>query len=107
MSRGTREARQVRSKLEKEFEGYYEDAKPEFEALEKKLSHNIAKDLDFDYNKRMIKQILSSDIVTAYYFQRGAIENALRYDKQMKEAIRLLRSPEEYAAILKPKNEGK
>ena len=89
------------------FEGYYEDAKPEFEALEKKLSHNIAKDLDFDYNKRMIKQILSSDIVTAYYFQRGAIENALRYDKQMKEAIRLLRSPEEYAAILKPKNEGK
>ena len=31
------------------FEGYYDDAKAEFDALEKKLSHNIAKDLD--YNK--------------------------------------------------------
>lgn len=89
------------------FEGYYDDAKPEFEALEKKLKHNIAKDLDFDYNKQKIKEILTSDIITAYYFQRGAIENSLRYDKQMKEAIRLLKSPEEYAAILKPKAEKK
>ena len=37
------------------FEGYYDDARPEFEALEKKLSHNIAKDLDYDYNKQKIK----------------------------------------------------
>ena len=32
------------------FEGYYDDAKPEFDALAKKLSHNVAKDLD--YNKQ-------------------------------------------------------
>ena len=89
------------------FEGYYEDAKPEFEALEKKLKHNIAKDLDFDYNKQKIKQMLTSDIITAYYFQRGALENSLRYDKQLKEAIRLLKSPEEYAATLQPKAEKK
>ena len=28
------------------FEGYYDDAKGEFDALEKKLNHNLAKDLD-------------------------------------------------------------
>lgn len=87
------------------FEGYYDDAKSEFEALEKKFQHNLARDLDFPYNKEQIKQILAEDIVAAYYFQRGAIENGLRYDKQMKEAVRLLSSPEEYNKILQPKAE--
>lgn len=82
------------------FEGYYEDAKPEFDALEKKLSHNVEKDLDF--NKAAIKQLLENDIVAAYYYQRGVIQNSLRYDKQMKEAVRLLLSPEEYAKVLQP-----
>ncbi len=82
------------------FEGYYDDAKPEFDALEKKLSHNVAKDLDF--NKDVIKQLLENDIVAAYYYQGGAIRNSLRYDKQMKEAVRLLLAPEEYAKVLQP-----
>lgn len=82
------------------FEGYYDDAKPEFEALRKKLKHNLAKDLE--YNKEAIKQILTNDIVTAYYYQRGAIQNTLRTDKQLKEAFRLLQNPEKYHATLKP-----
>ncbi|MFQ7114072.1 MAG: peptidase S41, partial [Hallella bergensis] len=82
------------------FEGYYEDAKPEFEALRKKLKHNLAKDLE--YNKEAIKQILTNDIVTAYYYQRGAIQNTLRTDKQLKEAFRLLQNPEKYHATLRP-----
>lgn len=82
------------------FEGYYDDAKPEFEALRKKLKHNLAKDLE--YNKEAIKQILTNDIVTAYYYQRGAIQNTLRTDKQLKEAFRLLQNPEKYHATLRP-----
>ncbi len=83
------------------FEGYYEDAKPEFEALQKKLQHNVAKDLD--YNKDHIKHLLEADIVAAYYFQAGTIQNRLRYDKQMKEAVRLINTPEEYKKLLQPK----
>lgn len=82
------------------FEGYYDDAKGEFEALQKKLTHNVAKDLDF--NKEAIKQILENDIVAAYYYQGGAIENSLRYDKQVKEAIRLLGAEDEYNKVLHP-----
>ena len=82
------------------FEGYYDDAKPEFEALAKKLSHNVAKDLD--YNKQYIKRLLENDIVAAYYYQGGAIRNSLRYDKQVKEAVRLLNTPEEYKKLLRP-----
>ncbi len=97
-----RETERYLKDLEKlaRFEGYYDDAKPEFEALKKKLSHNVGKDLD--YNKAYIKQLLEDDIVAAYYYQAGAIENSLRYDKQVKEALRLLNTPEEYAKLLRP-----
>ena len=97
-----RETEKYLKDLEKlaKFEGYYDDAKLEFEALKKKLSHNVAKDLD--YNKEYIKQLLENEIVAAYYFQAGAIQNSLRYDKQIKEAVKLLNSPEEYGKILRP-----
>ena len=97
-----RETEKYLKDLEKlaKFEGYYDDAKQEFEALKKKLSHNVAKDLD--YNKDYIKQLLENDIVAAYYYQAGAIQNSLRYDKQVKEAVKLLNSPEKYEEILHP-----
>lgn len=97
-----RESRKYMDNLVKlaKFEGYYDDARAEFEALEKKLSHNLAKDLD--YNKETLKQLLASDIVSAYYYQKGAIENSLRYDKQWKEAVKLLNDEERYRKTLKP-----
>lgn len=97
-----RETEKYLKDLEKlaKFEGYYDDAKEEFEALKKKLSHNVEKDLDF--NKEKICQLLENDIVAAYYYQAGAILNSLRYDKAVKEATRLLLSPSEYTKILHP-----
>lgn len=83
------------------FEGYYDDAKPELEALKKKLSHNVAKDLE--YNKQVIKNIINNDLMAAYYFQRGATQNSLRHDKQMDEAMKLIADGERYAKILNPK----
>ena len=84
-----------------EFEGYYEEAKAEFEALENKLNHNnIARDMD--RHKEAIKQVMANDIVAAYYFQSGAIENALPSDKQLREACRLLSDAERYRSILVP-----
>ena len=82
------------------FEGYYDEAQEEFNQLEKKLQHNLTHDLD--YNKEQLKKILANDIVAAYYYQRGAIANSLRGDKQMEEASRLINSPEEYGKILRP-----
>ena len=85
------------------FEGYYEDAKPEFEALKTKLKHDLAKDLAYPYNKDMLKQIIANDLMSAYYFDRGALENSLRYDKQFKEAVKLLNDEERYRKTLAPK----
>ena len=73
------------------FEGYYNDAKPEFDAIENKLKHNVAKDLD--YNRDRIMQALASTIVSIYYYQRGTIEYTLKHDKQIKAAQKLLDNP--------------
>ena len=76
------------------FEGYYDDAKEEFAQLRAKLKHNVAKDLD--YNRETLKDLIANEIVMCYYYQRGSVEQSLTWDKQMKEAIKLLQSPEEY-----------
>lgn len=82
------------------FEGYYDDAKTEFDALEKKLSHNIAKDLDI--NKDAVKRLIIDGIIPTYYFQKGRIRHSLVDDKQMKEALKLLADSKRYADLLKP-----
>lgn len=82
------------------FEGYYEDAKPAFDELEKKLNHDVA--FALDRHEQVIRQILESEIISAYYYQAGAIEASLNNDKQVKEAIRLLQNPEEYQKLLVP-----
>ena len=86
-----------------QFEGYYDDSKAEFEALKKKLTHNLATEPDWPYNKEKIKQMVALDIMSMYYYQKGAIEHSLRYDPQYKEAVRLLNNPEEYEGVLKVK----
>lgn len=82
-----------------QFEGYYEDAKPEFEALKAKLKHDIASDLD--RNRETLCQLLEQDIIMAYYYQAGVVESGLLTDKQYLEAVRLLNNPEEYQKLLK------
>ncbi len=79
------------------FEGYYDDAREEFDALEAKLTHNLERDLDI--NKDLIKALVGRDIVAAYYYEAGAVEFALRYDNQLKKAIEVI-SGDEYAAVL-------
>ena len=83
------------------FEGYYDDAKDDFESLKKKLTHDLARDLE--YNKDDIKQMLASEILAAYYYQAGVTEYGLRYDTQMKEALKLLGDKSRYKALLTPK----
>ncbi|WP_315350136.1 S41 family peptidase [Hoylesella saccharolytica] len=83
------------------FEGYYDEAKTEFDNLEKKLSHNVAKDLDF--NKETIKKLIANGIIPAYYYQKGNIQYALSSDKQIKEAMALLADGNRYKTLLQPK----
>ncbi|MBP5340359.1 MAG: S41 family peptidase [Prevotella sp.] len=82
------------------FEGYYDEAREAFDALEQKLRHDVAHDLD--KHREAIQQTIELDIIAAHYYQGGSIEAGLATDKQMREAVRLLKSPDEYRNILKP-----
>jgi len=82
-------------------EGYYEQAKETFALLEKQLKHDVAKDID--KHEAILRQMLELEIIGAYYYQAGSIERGLQYDKQLKEAVRLLQSPDEYKKLLMPK----
>lgn len=80
------------------FEGYYDEAKKEFDNLAVRLQHDVGRDIEKE--KTTLKQILEADITSAYYFQAGAIENGLFYDNQLKEAIKLLKNMDEYYRLL-------
>ena len=82
-------------------EGYYEQAKEAFELLASKLKHDVATDID--KHEDILRQMIELDIISAYYYQAGSIEAGLQYDRQLKEAIRLLQQPEAYKKLLTPK----
>lgn len=82
------------------FEGYYDEAKSEFEALKAKIDHHdIRRDLDL--HRQEIQHMLEQDIISTYYYQAGQLEAALQYDKTLKEAERVLNTPGEYERVLK------
>ena len=83
-----------------EFEGYTTDAAAEFAALEKKLSHDI--DRDFDIFKKDISELLADELVTRYYYQRGAIIQGIKGDSTLLRARTLLGDEVAYKEILAP-----
>ncbi|KAA6340524.1 putative CtpA-like serine protease [termite gut metagenome] len=87
-----------------DFEGYMENASVEFEALEKKLKHNL--DYDLDYFSKDIKSVISVEIVKRYYYQRGSIIQQLKDDDGLQEAIKILNDPERYKGMLSASVKG-
>lgn len=83
------------------FEGYYDDAREEFEALKAKLNHDVARDLE--KSKDVIRQMIESDIISAYYYQSGTVEAALMHDKTVAAAVELLSDGKRYASTLSPR----
>jgi carboxyl-terminal processing protease len=79
-------------------EKYLEEAKDEFKALAKKLTHDKMKDLA--KYKEEISELLKEEIVSRYYFQRGRIETSLSTDTHVIKAIEVLSSKQLYTGIL-------
>ena len=85
------------------FEGYYDDAKAEFDALKAKIDHHdVARDLDA--HREEIQMLLEQEIISAYYYQGGQLQVALRKDKMLTEAERILNDNDTYQRILKSEN---
>lgn len=81
-------------------EKYYGLAEKEFEALKAKLEPNFDKDAE-EFSDE-VKELLKDEIISRYYYQKGAIRAALKDDKGVKKAIGELNSPTAYAANFTP-----
>ena len=79
-------------------ERYFDAAQNEFAALEKGLALNLNQDLD--KSSEEIRDLLTDEIVSRYYYQKGAIIAALRSDKEIKSVLNLFNNPAEYSRIL-------
>ena len=79
---------------EKSFSGI----KDPFETLKKSMEAN--KKDDYFKFKEEIKKFLEEEIVSRYYFQRGKTESGIKYDLEIKEAIRILLDPAKQKEIL-------
>jgi carboxyl-terminal processing protease len=84
-------------------ERYFDNAKNEFAALEKGLTLDLSQDLEKSGDE--IRDLLKDEIVSRYYYQKGAIVAALRNDKDIKGAKTLFQNPSEYARLLTSAND--
>lgn len=82
-----------------EFEGYYEDAKAEFEALEAKLTHNLSREMD--HHAKDLRQLISYEIIKRYFYESGSVQESLKDDIDLKKAQEILADKAKYNEILK------
>jgi carboxyl-terminal processing protease len=87
------------------FEGYYDEASAEFEALKQKIDHHDL-NRDLDAHRDEIQQMLEQDIVSAYYYQGGQMQIGLRTDKTLLEAERILTTEGAYEKLLNKSDES-
>lgn len=80
------------------FEGYLDEASEETKALEKKLTHNL--DRDLDYFSKDIRSMIADEIIKRYYYTRGGIIQQLKDDDGLQAALKILADPVKYKETL-------
>lgn len=89
-----------------EIEGYMNDStRKEFTVLEGLLKHNLGHDLD--NNRKDIEEILASEIIRRYYYQKGQVIEALKRDATLDSAVVVLNDKARYKQILSPAAKAK
>jgi carboxyl-terminal processing protease len=83
-------------------EKYFDVAEQEFEQLKVKIGHEL--DQDLESFKDELKEMLTDEIVTRYYYQKGAIKSAIQDDKGIEKAKETLKDPNAFSSVF---TEGK
>ncbi len=81
-------------------EKYFELAEEEFEKMMEKLHPDAEKDMRVFSDE--IKSLLKSEIVSRYYYQKGAIRASITDDDVISKALEELKSPMSYTEYFNP-----
>ncbi len=79
-------------------EKYFTEIEKEYDILSLKIQEN--KNDDLAKNKEQIREVLTNEIVSRYYYQRGRIIAALNFDIEVEKAIEILQDNQLYNQIL-------
>ena len=79
-------------------EGYYESEKGAFDSLAAAIKPDKVKDLS--KAQKQVSQILADEILKRYYYQRGAFENSIITDEDIKVAKAVLSESVRYSGLL-------
>ena len=90
----------LKNKSEKE--NYFAEIQDKYENLFQE--YEINKKNDLIRNKEIIKEILSEEIASRYFYQEGRIRTSLNFDKEVQEAIIYLTKKDMYDSVLSVTN---
>tara|TARA_B100001142_G_C14336303_1_gene656027 strand:- start:53 stop:1696 length:1644 start_codon:yes stop_codon:yes gene_type:complete len=85
-------------KKEAKEEKYFSSFSREYDALLLKMRDN--KNDDLEKSKDDIKEILTAEIMSRYYYQKGRIRAGLNFDLEVKKSIDILKDKKMYNSIL-------
>ncbi|HEY0244786.1 MAG TPA: S41 family peptidase [Mucilaginibacter sp.] len=77
----------------------FTEIQAEYDNLKAKLASSKKNDLQ--QHKDEIKQVLESEIISRYYFDKGRYETNFKYDKELSRAVKTMQDKPQLAAILK------
>ena len=80
-------------------EKYYDEVEADIAALEAKLKTD--KNRDLTKYREEISEMLKSEILSRYYYQKGRVEGSLIHDKDVLKAVEILSDKAQYTKILK------
>ena len=86
-----------------EEENSFAEIEEQYNLLSFQIKNN--KENDLSKNKEELKEFLSDEIVSRYFYQEGRIINRLKYDSEVKEAINILHDLNRYNEILNKTDE--
>jgi len=98
----TEDALEIFKEIAEEEKSFYE-IEEQYNLLSSQIKNN--KENDLSKNKEELKEFLSDEIVSRYFYQEGRIINRLKYDKEVKEAINILHDLNRYNEILNKTDE--
>ena len=86
-------------KQDAEKEDYFSELSDQYTLLADKMQQNKKDDLE--RNKDDIIEILTAEIMSRYYYQKGRIRAGLNFDDEVEKAVEVLQDSEQYNNILK------
>lgn len=79
-------------------EKYFGDIEAEYNSITKRIEES--KEEDLDKHKDEIIDVLTNELVSRYYYQKGRIISSLSKDDEISEAIRIMKDRSIYDSIL-------